>query len=801
MQFARCICVHAHFYQPPREDPWTEWVMKDITALPYHDWNERISKECYEPNAAARMLNDRGEIIYITNNYRHISFNVGPTLHNWLAKTNTRLSHSIVMADKRAAKAIGEGGAIAQGYNHMILPLACARDIRTQVIWGAKDFEHRFGRKPKGMWLPETAVNTAVLEVLASEGIEFTILAPSQCARVRQPDGEWTDTPGGNGLDVTRPYFMRLPSGRKISIVFYYGGVAQDIAFGGLLNNGDAFAHSLMSKVPFDDEPRLLSVATDGESYGHHHRYGEMALARAIETISSSYDFSLTNIAAFLSRYPAKWECRIAEDTSWSCAHGIERWRSDCGCHTGGGYDWNQKWRAPLRDAFDDLRDKIDEIYEREMVKYCDSPWRLRDEAIMLYMMNFSEKATSEDVKIRKDAFLKARCGNLSFSDTNRVLTLLEAQRMRMFMYTSCGWFFNDISGIETRQIIAYAVRAAEHIKAVTGMSLEGGFTEALRKAHGNTEEFPTGYDVFAKCVAPMKRTIKDIAASAALMSSSDSYYSYCVKSVGKVYPSGDIDLAVKKIAVTNTLTLENWSGTAAVISTSGLDDVCRMTEQGIPPQKEIWNNFYVGDILSISRYLERVFELGSWHLKDLAIDDREVVGAERTKAALRENVEYAERLLQDHQRLLVQLNIIGAECPKFLEAVTVFVYGEKINDIVTDTVNILDLLKPDSRLEALIDEARNIGIEPGLSSLVPRVEKAFCDAVKKIGEKDEALQCENLIFMWKRAKNLGINIEKSETQNRLWDILMDRSDSLPPALVELTKVVGFATQATNKKL
>jgi hypothetical protein len=768
--------------------------MKDPSAAPYHDWNECVYEQCYKPNRAARLLNSGNQISYITNNYRHLSFNVGPTLHSWIEKVDPELSSFIGEADREAAAALGEGGAIAQAYNHMILPLAADRDIKTQAVWGIKDFSHRFGRVPKGMWLPETAVDTRTLETLAACGVEFTILAPHQCAGIRPPDGEWLETPGGVGLDVTRAYYARLPSGRKISLIFYFGNIAHDIAFGGLLNNGDFFADALLGKLTRDSEPRLLTIATDGETYGHHHRYGEMALARAAQRLCASQDSVMTNVAAFLSNFPARWECRIAENTSWSCAHGLERWRSNCGCHTGGEPSWHQLWRGPLREALDSLRDKIDEAYEREMKRYCDDPWQLRDEAVSLYLMNFSEDASIDDVLSRKAAFLKDFCGELAVRDARNVLTLIEMQRMRMFMYTSCGWFFNDISGIETRQIMAYALRASEYLKDVTGVSAERDFLNGLKKAPGNTAAYPTGYDVMMKTVMPQKRSVEDIAALSALMSKNKAYYSYRIQSGGRAYPSGDMGLSVARMSISDIRTLESWKGASVVLSTGGLDDVCRLSDKDMPSQKEIWRNFYEGDLLSASRYIESAFELGPWHFRDLPQDDRDSIACERTKYAERDQMEYAENLLADNRRLLVQLGMIGVGSPPFLQAAVSFVYEQRMKELASDVDDILDLLNPESRLEMLLEEAHSMNVSPELSVLAPSIEEAFYDKLNAAKDSNDAAAFESVLLMLRRAEELRINIEKWRIQNAMWDILFRGETKLSPTVLELASALGFAT-------
>lgn len=471
------IAIHGHFYQPPRENPWLGYITSDPTAAPSHDWNERVNNECYRPNSAAKILGLNGTAASVVNNYAHLSFNFGPTLHKWIEQKDAELDRVITSSGKRA---------IAQCYNHIIMPLASDSDKKTQTIWGIKDFERRFKRQPKGIWLPETAVDIKTLEVLAAENISFTILAPRQC-QAAETNGVWHDTPGGNGLDITLPYLCELPSGKSITIVFYHGGLAQGIAFGGLLENGDRFYDALLSSVPVKSEDRLLLVATDGETYGHHHKFGEMALARVFDKLNSNKDVTLPDIGAFIEKHPPVNRCRIVENTSWSCAHGVERWRSNCGCHTGGDAAWNQAWRLPLREAFDKLRDNIDELYEKHVSQIID-PWILRDAAADLFI----EPYESEEIKA---AFIK-KLELKPCEDTNSLFSWLEIQRMRMFMYTSCGWFFNDISGVETKQVIGYALRAAELTESATSVNLRDNLLADLEKAKGNTQQFSTAKDV-----------------------------------------------------------------------------------------------------------------------------------------------------------------------------------------------------------------------------------------------------------------------------------------------------------------
>jgi len=491
------IAIHGHFYQPPREDPISGAVPRDDAAAPSHDWNERVASECYIPNSCARILGADGRIIAEKNNYEKLSFDFGPTLHKWIEGSAPALDAAITQNGARA---------IAQAYNHMILPLANERDKRTQVLWGIGDFAYRFGRKPKGMWLPECAVNAETLEALASCGITFTILSPRQCAAVTTEEGT-RNVADGLGLDVTRPYRCELPSGRSLTIVFYHAGIAQGIAFGGMLDNGDRFAEALLNSAS-DGPDRLLITATDGESYGHHHKFGEMALARCFDILERDKRAALPSIEEFLETHRPTASCVIKENSSWSCAHGVERWRSDCGCHTGGEKGWNQKWRAPLRSAFDNLANSVDELFEEKLSGYCD-PWRLRDDAIELYKSG--RRRSAEETGAERRAFFAERIEGAPDEVYGTAAALIEMQRMRMFMYTSCAWFFNDISGVETKQSIAYALRAAQIAEEIFGRDFTTPLLAELRETRGNTSACPDAGTIAERDILPLlKRGAKN---------------------------------------------------------------------------------------------------------------------------------------------------------------------------------------------------------------------------------------------------------------------------------------------------
>jgi alpha-amylase/alpha-mannosidase (GH57 family) len=492
------ICIHGHFYQPPRENAWLEVIEVQDSAHPYHDWNERINAECYDPNAASRILGQDGVIKKITNNYAKISFNFGPTLLSWMELNAKETYEGILEADRESLKYFGgHGSALAQVYNHIIMPLANTRDKETQVIWGIRDFERHFKRRPEGMWLAETAVDYETLEVLAAHHIKFTILAPRQAKAIRKVgDEKWTDV-NESTVNTRKSYLCKLPSGKSIYLFFYEGNISQGIAFNGLLNDGKRFAENLVNGIDKNDTgPQLVHVATDGETYGHHHKHGEMALAFCLDYIEKDKQANLINYGQFLEKFPTEYEAQIIEDSSWSCVHGVERWRSDCGCNSGKGY--HQKWRAPLREALDWLRDSVEHIFEKEGSTVLKNPWHARNEYISVVMNRSDETIQS---------FLHHHA--LPNASENRILRILEMQRHAMLMYTSCGWFFDEISGIETIQVMQYACRVVQLASQIGGVDLEPEFIQRLEKAPSNTQE--NGAIVYKKLVVPARTNLKRV--------------------------------------------------------------------------------------------------------------------------------------------------------------------------------------------------------------------------------------------------------------------------------------------------
>ena len=548
MPLERYICIHGHFYQPPRENPWLDSIQLQESAYPYHDWNERINAECYAPNAFCRMLDQEGKLARILNNYARISFNFGPTLLSWLRRHDPRTYEAIQEADRESRERFGgHGNAIAQIYNHLIMPLANTRDKRTQIRWGIEDFAHHFGRLPEGMWLAETAVDLETLDLLAQEGIRFTILSPHQAARVRRlvspepqaatatasadspllppppsdaadpppPEPGWHDVAGGR-IDPTCAYLCRLPTGRSIVIFFYDGPISQAIAFEGLLRSGEQFAARLFGAFTSNrDWPQLVHIATDGETYGHHHAYGEMALGYTLDLIERSKKAKLTNYGQYLELHPPLFEVEIFPQTAWSCSHGLGRWQTDCGC-SGGKPGWRQHWRAPLRAALDWLRDQLASRFYELGRQFWVNPWAARDDYIHLLL--------DRSDRVRRDFFDRHLLRLGKPPDLVTQLKLLEMQRHAMLMYTSCGWFFDDISGLETVQCLQYAGRAIQLAEEVFGVKLEAEFCERLALAPSNVPEHRNGRVVYEKFVVPNRIGLEQVAAHFAVSTLFDEY-------------------------------------------------------------------------------------------------------------------------------------------------------------------------------------------------------------------------------------------------------------------------------------
>ena len=671
----RYVCVHGHFYQPPRENPWLEAIELQDSAYPYHDWNERVTAECYAPNAAARVLDNDHHIIRMVNNYSSMSFNFGPTLVSWLEASAPTTYQSILDADRLSGeKFSGHGSALAQAYNHIILPLANRRDKVTQVKWGLADFEHRFGRAPEGMWLPETAVDTETLEVLAEHGVKFTILAPRQASRIRRfGSRSWKDV-SSDGIDPSRAYLSRLPSRRTIALFFYDGPISQAVAFEGLLNDGQRFAERLLSGFSGSRTwPQLCNIATDGESYGHHHAFGEMALAYALEHIESKNLAALTNYGQFLELHPPDHFVEIFQNSSWSCVHGVERWRGNCGCNSGGHPDWNQEWRAPLRSALDWLGDALAPLYESKAATLLKDPWKARDEYIRVILDRSPENV---------ERLLGEHAAHvLSPEETIVALKLLEMQRHALLMYTSCGWFFDELSGLETVQVIEYAARAVQLGQEIFGDSLESQFLDRLQLAKSNLPEHQDGAQIYNKWVKPAMIGMAQVAAHYAISSLFEAYRDrtqiYCYDAQREdfhIEAEGKMRLATGRAQFSSQITRESSQLSFAVLTMGDHNVVCGVRpfqENGEDQQlkERLAGAFSTADTAAVIRLLDEGFGKKVYSLRSLFRDEQRKILRLILDETLTDTEATYRNIYEKRAQLIHFLNDIRVPIPKALQS------------------------------------------------------------------------------------------------------------------------------------
>ncbi len=676
------VCIHGHFYQPPRENAWLESVEMQDTAAPFHDWNERINFECYAPNTAARILDRDDFINNIINNYTRISFNFGPTLLSWMEKADPETYRAILQADLDSLERFGgHGSALAQVHSHLILPLCNRRDKESQVKWGISDFEYRFGRKPEGMWLSETAADTESLEVLAGNDIQFTILAPRQAKAVRKTgDKEWSLLNPGS-VDTRRPYLCKLPSGKSIALFFYHGGIAQGVAFEGLLYNGSHFAERFSEAFDDNDAPQLAHIATDGESYGHHHRHGEMALAACIDTIENQDWATITNYGQYLELFPPEYEIQIHENSSWSCVHGVERWRSNCGCSSGGHPGWTQEWRKPLREALNWLRDELIPLYEREASAFLKDVWAARNDYIHV-LVNRSEKTIS--------AFLKRNTRKkLDKEEEIRVLRLMEMQRHAMLMFTSCGWFFDEISGIETNQILQYANRAINYASQVGDMDFHEEFVSRLAEAPSNI--YDNGASSYEKYVVPARVDLVRVGMHYAASSIFEEYpehldfFNYLAESEAYYRLSaGTQRLALGRTTVKSKSTHSErqfsfavlYLGQHNIIGNISLDMSLERFDEVAVRIREAFKNTNLGEAIGL---MQEYFGQHKYTLWKLFRDEKHKILTQITNKSLEKIEQGMRTLVNDNYQLMIGVAMSDIPVPEFYRSAVEFVVNRDL--------------------------------------------------------------------------------------------------------------------------
>lgn len=766
------ICIHGHFYQPPRENPWLDEVELQDSAYPYHDWNERITAECYAPNTASRVFDNKDRIKNIVNNYSSISFNFGPTLLSWIKRHKPDVYNSIINADIESRKHFsGHGAAIAQVYNHMIMPLANSRDKRTQIIWGIKDFQYHYKRFPEGMWLAETAVDLESLDIISELGIKFTILAPHQAHMIKKIDSKkWQDV-SDQKIDPKRPYLLKLPSGRTLTIFFYDGPISREISFHDTLKNGDNFAARLLTSFSDSEEEQILSIATDGETYGHHHKYGEMALTYCINHIESNNLAKITIYGEFLEKHSPVYEVKIIENSSWSCSHGVERWRDDCGCNIGENSSWNQKWRAPLREAMDWLRDNLIPIFEKEISIFTNDPWEIRN--------NYIEIIHNRSVeKINK--FISRHClRKLSNNEKVRLLKLLEIQRHTQLMYTSCGWFFDEISRIEPKQIMCYAACAMQMAKEITGINYETNFIKILEKANSNEIEFKNGktvYNTFIKpSVTDLTRAGAHYAISSLFKKHTDKIDYYCYTAESEIYDlkeAGVQRLAIGKAKISSHITWDKTNISFAILHLGDHNIIGGVScfvdnPQFLKMKEDIDDAFMKSDISDVISLIKNHFGKNDYSLWHIFKDDQRNILNDLIKSALKERETSFKHSFNQYYPIMQVMKEMSVPLPKAFQTTTEFTLNTEIANLLNDKHINLD------KLQNLINEIKRWPVEIDKETLNFIATKKINSLLTEFHEKtDDIKLLKNISEMLRMLKLLSLDLQLWEAQNIYFSIV-----------------------------
>ncbi len=738
----KLVCIHGHFYQPPRENPWLEENEREASAAPHHDWNARITEECYAPNANARILGADGRVSRLFDNYARMSFNVGPTLLSWMERHATDTLQAIVDADAASVARLKAGNAIAQVYNHTIMPLCNERDKRTQVRWGLADFRRRFGREARGIWLAETAIDAATLEVLADEGVEFTILSPHQARRFRPDGGQWHEC-GDGSIPTGRAYRYITKSGKKVSLFFYDGAIAKGIAFDRLLADAShlvgSLHHSFANRRALANEPWLVHTATDGESYGHHFRFGDMALASAFAALENDPTVEIVNYATFLDRHGTRGDVELHPVSAWSCSHGVGRWERDCGCKMNPDPAWTQRWRAPLRQSLNELRDELAAFYERKMSHYAPDPWAARDAWIDVV----------HDRSLAADFVDRHARVPLAAGDRVRFFQLLEMQRSALLMFTSCGWFFDDVSGGESVILMKYAARAlglAEKLGLkADGRNAEAAFLQGLAQAESNVRRADgskqTGRDIYLEKARPAaldhERVVVSVALGAATGHAPEAriaaftiahHEEHAVDDAAVPCVAGRVDLKDERTGEERALAF-------AVVGFGGLDwrgvlhpaeELTRLrTRLEAEPEGS-----------ALGRILDDEIARGGrgFTLKDAPADVKDVV-ASRAIARRVDVVDglLVELLLSERALLRGVVGLGGALSPS-LKALTAHALGRRANDVVDALLSSSGSSASFVRqLRTVLDDGAELGIEVDLREPARAVEAAVAVALSEL--------------------------------------------------------------------
>jgi len=805
------ITVHGHFYQPPRENPYLDSIERQPSAAPFHDWNERISYECYRPNAFARIFNDDGELVELVNNYEYMSFNIGPTLMAWLEVHDREAYDKILEADRLStARLDGHGNAIAQVYNHIIMPLANRRDKQTQVRWGLADFEQRFGRKPEGMWLAETAIDRETVEVLIEEGLKFVILAPSQVARCRplaaEGEPDWLDVTDEN-IDPARPYrcFVDAEKSRYLDVFFYDGPISGEMGFNDdILQGSGTFADRLALAVHHDERPaQIISVATDGETFGHHKAGKEKCIAYCFRQEFADRGWQVTNFGHYLSQFPPAWECELKDVTAWSCSHGVDRWQTDCGCGGGGGLQ--QQWRKPLRESLDWLRDRLVEIYEQQAPKLLRDPWAARDAYIDVILNRSATtierfltdyQACELDVDRRTDA-----------------LHLLEMQRHSLLMFTSCGWFFEEISRPEGTQILRYAARAIELAGVVSGIDLEPEFVAQLAAAPTNAAKYADGADLYRQAVDIAKVSWGQVAAHYAIASLFAAHpehhrvYCYEVNRLDyQIERFGTLALAIGQVRLTSEVTRESQHLVFAALHLGGLDFHCcvqpfrdRLAYSHL--KDSLFESLGAASTAQVILQMNDLFDGDTFALNDLFEEEEYRIVQQLSQSTLTELDRLYTQVYRDNYSLIAAYRRADRAVPQELQVAAEVALRYRLNR----AVNNLDRGHAErgsalNELAAIASETERIGCQIAAPQACDRIQAFVRETIDNLlaphqpedfDESDRPGFVRELSFLFEVCARLKLPIELDRAQEQVFVALRDgKVAEVTGYLVQLAQVL-----------
>ena len=787
------ITIHGHFYQPPRENPWTEQIELQPSAQPFHNWNARINKECYKANCFARILNSENLIENIINNFQYISFNIGPTLMKWIKENSKETYYKILEADKNSIELYsGHGNAIAQVYNHTILPLAKNKDKHTQILWGIEDFKTHFKREPEAIWLAETAVNQDTIDVLVEFNLKYIILSPFQACKVR-PLGKkkWTDVSTGN-IDITMPYKQYSRDGRSINIFFYNHTISSAIGFEHLLTNSYLLVEKFQQFIWDANRPILISTCTDGESYGHHEKFGEMCLAHFIKHSSQKHGLTLTNYGQFLELYKPTHEVQIksgfqGEGTAWSCAHGVGRWIRNCGCSDGGYPSWNQHWRTPLREAFNWLHDQILKAYQIKASHLLKDLQQAKNSYINII--------SNRNPENRRE-FLKKFCTKKNITDHESALIFrfMEALYQCQLLFTSCAWFFADISGLEPIQNLKYAARAIQLIKIYLKNDLENDFLNKLIFIKSNNASQGTAKDIYNKEVKSSIINYKMIVSNYAIVSfilnefKPRKIYNYNIEPVNHEQRK-NINKPLEKGMV---WLHDNYTGEKLGYIYFLFPKSIRNMRCYTLNNKENFE-FNITTIETIEQEISILTNEKYYTIKDLFTDNREQIIKLAFSKQMKQTEKMLDKLYDKNIELLETFYETRLPIPKILKTLCEYVYSNKIDNT---------LIKQDSqsleseKIAETFKYANRLGFNVKSEKIQKDIDRLFKNQLYLLenGPNNEDY-VKNILEILNLADSLSLSLDLDNYTNIVYKIINSYSkpDQIPVLLKKLSKKLKLA--------